>query len=121
MTQIGFTDLFERLGTADPGYSPLAAALSGAEVEITGFVVATHEGGDRIVLTDAPGVCPDCAPSAVPVLELPGFKGGADVPHAGTRAVRLRGRLSYGFAIAADGYASFLRLEDARIASDPRR
>jgi hypothetical protein len=30
-------------------------------------------------------------------------------------AVRLRGRLSYGFAIADDGYASFLRLENAQV------
>jgi hypothetical protein len=29
--------------------------------------------------------------------------------------VRLRGRLEYGFAIAGDGYASFLRLAEARL------
>lgn len=37
------------------------------------------------------------------------------------RAVRVRGRLSFGFAVAADGYASFLRLEDARVATGLRR
>jgi hypothetical protein len=35
--------------------------------------------------------------------------------------VRVRGRLSFGFAVAADGYASFLRLEDARVATGLRR
>jgi hypothetical protein len=40
---------------------------------------------------------------------------------SGAQAVRLRSRLAYGFAVAADGYASFLRLEDARVASGLRR
>jgi hypothetical protein len=119
MTRIDFTDLFDRLGTADLGYSKLAESLSGTEVEIAGFLVATHEGADRIVLTDDPGACPDCAPAPVPAVHLPGFT--VRVPRAGARAVRVRGRLSYGFAIAADGYASFLRLEDARLATGLRR
>jgi alanine dehydrogenase len=38
----------------------------------------------------------------------------AAVP-SGATAVRLRGRLEYGFAIADDGYASFLRLQDAKM------
>jgi hypothetical protein len=119
MTRIGFPDLFDRLGTADIGYSKLAESLSGTEVEIAGFLVATHDGADRVVLTDAPGACPDCAPAPVPAVELPGFR--ARARHTGAQAVRVRGRLSYGFAIASDGYASFLRLEDARVATALRR
>jgi hypothetical protein len=117
MTRIDFADLFDRIGTADLGYSPLAASLSGTEVEIAGFLVATHEGPGPLVLTDDPGACPDCAPAPVAAVHLPGFA--VRRPRAG--AVRLRGRLSYGFAIAADGYASFLRLEGARVATGLRR
>ena len=117
MTRIEFADLFDRVGTADLGYSRLAESLSGAEVEIAGFLVATHEGAGHVVLTDAPGACPDCAPAPVPAVSLPGFA----VRAPGAGAVRVRGRLSYGFAIAADGYASFLRLEDARVATGLRR
>jgi hypothetical protein len=119
VTRIGFTALFDRVGTTDLGYSKLAASLSGSEVEIAGFLVATHDGADRVVLTDAPGACPDCAPAPVPAVHLPGFK--APAARAAARAVRVRGRLSYGFAIAADGYASFLRLEDAHVATGLRR
>ena len=112
MTQrIEFDDLFDRLGTADLGYSKLAESLSGREVEVTGFLVTTHDVAASVVLTDTRGACPDCAPAPVPVVHLPGFP-----PRGGASAVRLRGRLSYGFAIDADGYASFLRLEDARLA-----
>jgi hypothetical protein len=118
MTRIGFTDLFDRLGTADVGYSKLAESLSGSDVEIAGFLVATHDGADRVVLTDAPGACPDCAPAPVPAVHLPGFRTPAG---RGSRAVRVCGRLSYGFAVAPDGYASFLRLEGARIATGLRR
>jgi hypothetical protein len=118
MTRIGFTDLFDRLGTADLGYSPLARSLSGSEVEIAGFLVAMHDGADRVVLTDAPGTCPDCAPAPVPAVHLPGFR--TPAAGEGALAVRVRGRLSYGFAVAADGYASFLRLENARVATGLR-
>jgi hypothetical protein len=88
-------------------------------VEITGFLVATHDGADRVVLTDAPGACPDCAPAPVPAVHLPGFR--APAVGGNARAVRVRGRLSYGFAVAPDGYASFLRLEGARVATGLRR
>ena len=119
MTRVGFPDLFDRLGTADLGYSALAESLSGTEVEIAGFLVATHERPARVVLTDAPGACPDCAPAPVPAVHLPGFR--AESAPSGAQAVRLRGRLSYGFMVATDGYASFLRLEDARLATGLRR
>jgi len=110
--KIGFDDLFAGRGSAELAFSERAAALSGAEVEIRGFLVPLHDGAGRLALVDTPGVCPDCAPAPVAAIHLPGF--GA-APSAS--AVRLRGRLAYGFEIAADGAASFLRIENARIAT----
>lgn len=69
----------------------------------------------RYALVDTPGVCPDCAAVPVAAIHLPDFRVSPGLKLA--QPVRLRGRLSYGFAIADDGYASFLRLEDARVAT----
>lgn len=108
--KIGFDDLFAGRGSAELAFSERAAALSGTEVEIRGFLVPLHTG--RFALVDTPGACPDCAPAPVAAIHLPGFRA---APTAS--AVRLRGRLAYGFEIAADGAASFLRIENARIAT----
>ena len=43
-----------------------------------------------------------------------------DVPRGdlfGAQAVRLKGRLKFGFEIVPEGYASFLRLENAAVAT----
>lgn len=110
--KVAFDDLFTGRGSDELGFSERAATLSGTEVEIQGFLVPLHEGG-RYALVDTPGACPDCAPVPVAAIQLPGFRAGAGA--TGASPVRLRGRLSYGFAIAKDGSASFLRIEGARI------
>ena len=102
--RLKFNDLFEGLG-----YSARCAELSGSEVEIAGFVVESHDGRARLLVAQ-PGGCPDCSPEPVAAITLPNFKGARG-------AVTVRGTLSYGFAIDGEGTASFLRLENARIAT----
>jgi hypothetical protein len=111
MKRVRFAELFR--GLDDPvelAFDPRAATLAGEEVEIRGFLAPLHD-GQRYALVNATGECPDCG--AVAAIHLPDFRP-APAPVAAT-AVRLRGRLEYGFAIAADGYASFLRLAGARV------
>ena len=102
--QLKFSDLFAGLG-----YSARCAALSGVEVEIAGWIADSHDGRLQLLVA-APGGCPDCAP--VPAIVLPDFR----IERTQT-PVRLRGTLSYGFEVDASGTASFLRLENARIAT----
>jgi hypothetical protein len=110
--RLKFSDLFHGVGTDTLRYSERCTALSGTEVELLGFIAKDHPESGRAMLVDQPGVCPDCSPAPVAALELPGFAAtGADT------AVRLRGRLSYGFVQDAAGNASMLRLENARIAT----
>lgn len=113
--RIGFDDLFTGRGGDGLAYSSRAEDLSGSDVELRGFLVPLHAEPTRFALVDRPGTCPDCAPMPVATVHLPGFRACAGLRLA--EPVRLRGRLSYGFAIAADGCASFLRLEDARVAT----
>ena len=101
--RLKFSDLFE-----GPGYSARGAALSGAEVEIAGYVVDSHDGSARLLVAE-PGGCPHC--SSVPAIALPGFR-----TKSGQGEVTLRGTLSYGFQVDASGAASCLRLENARLA-----
>jgi len=103
--RLKFSDLFEGLG-----YSARCAELSGAEVEIAGWVAESHD-GSAILLVAEQGVCPDCSPEPVPAITLPGFRIGPG------QLVKLRGTLSYGFAADAAGMGSMLRLENARIAT----
>jgi hypothetical protein len=111
--RLKFSDLFEGIGSAELCYcQDICTALSGQEVELAGWLSLAHPGTGRVMLVSEPGVCPDCSPLPVPCLDLPGF-----VPPRGPSAVRLRGRLSYGFQCDADGTASFLRLEQAKIAT----
>jgi hypothetical protein len=98
--RLKFSDLFE-----GAGYSPRCEALSGAEVEIAGYVVDTHDGRAQMLVAE-PGGCPHC--SAVPAVALPAFK-------IKPGAVTLRGVLSYGFFTDPAGDASFLRLEKAKL------
>ena len=114
MKRIGFDMLFDRLGTTEVGFGTAAAALDGAEVEIKGYLSPAHDGSGAIALAHTPGACPDCSPVPVAAIQLPGFVSPAVV---GGRAVRLRGRIEFGFAIDAGGNGSFLRLADARIAT----
>ena len=99
--RLKFSDLFE-----GPGYSARCAALSGAEVEIAGYVVDSHDGSARLLVAE-PGGCPHC--SSVPAIALPDFR-----TKSGQGEVTLRGMLSYGFQVDASGAASCLRLENAR-------
>ena len=100
--RLKFSDLFE-----GDGYAARCEALSGAEVEIAGYVVDTHDGRAQMLVAE-PGGCPHCSP--VPAISLPGSR-----LHTG--AVTLRGVLSYGFSMDAEGTASFLRLEKASVAT----
>jgi hypothetical protein len=73
-----------------------------------------HSDPRQITLAGAAGVCPDCAEAPVAYVHLPGFSPGAGL--FSPQAVRLKGTLSYGFAVVPEGYATFLRLEGASVA-----
>jgi hypothetical protein len=115
MQAITFRDLFEHIGDARMKFSKRAEALSGKQVELRGYLAAMHSDPRQIVLAGEAGVCPDCAEVPVPYLHLPGFVPGGGLFSA--QAVRLKGVLSYGFAVAPEGYATFLRLEGASIST----
>jgi len=104
--RLKFSDLFEGLG-----YSARCAELSGAEVEIAGWIAESHDGSGMLLVAEQ-GSCPDCSPEPVAAITLPGFKMDTQ-----GQPVKLRGTLSYGFAIDAAGTASILRLENARMAT----
>ena len=115
MQSISFRDLFDHIGTQRMTFCKRAEALSGQEVELRGYLVAMHSDPRQITLAGAAGVCPDCAEDPVAYVHLPGFNPGAGL--FSPQAVRLKGRLSYGFAVAPEGYATFLRLENASVAT----
>lgn len=115
MQTISFRDLFDHIGTERMIFSKRAEALSGEEVELRGYLVAMHADPRQITLAGEAGVCPDCAERPVAYTHLPGFSPGAGL--FSPQAVRLKGRLSYGFAIVPEGYATFLRLENASVAT----
>ena len=115
MQTISFRDLFDHIGTPRMTFSKRAEALSGEEVELRGYLVAMHGDERQITLAGTAGVCPDCAEEPVPFVHLPGFNPGAGL--FSPQAVRLKGTLSYGFAVVPDGYATFLRLENVSVAT----
>lgn len=115
MQNIAFRDLFEHIGTQRMTFSKRAEDLSGQEVELRGYLVAMHADARQITLAGEAGICPDCADKPVAYVHLPGFSPGGDL--FSPQAVRLKGRLSYGFAVVPEGYASFLRLENASVAT----
>ena len=115
MQTISFRDLFDHIGTERMTFSKRAEALSGEEVELRGYLVAMHSDSRQVTLAGTPGVCPDCADRPVAYVHLPGYDAGERLFSA--QAVRLKGKLSYGFAIVAEGYATFLRLENASVAT----
>ena len=98
--QLKLSELFEGLE-----YSPRCARLSGSTVEISGYVVDTHDGHAQMLVAE-PGGCPHCSP--VPAISLSG-------PRIAAGAVTLSGVLSYGFFVDGDGNGSMLRLEKARV------
>ena len=110
--RLKFSDLFDGAGTQELRYSERCKALSGQEVELSGYLSQDHPESGRVMLVEAPGVCPDCSPAPVACLALPGFS-----VRSTAGAVRLRGRLSYGYASDSQGNASFLRLEAARVST----
>ena len=107
-----FSDLFDELDSDALKYCPRCDCLSGEEVEIRGWLSQAHDGSRTVMLVSRQGDCPDCSPSPVAAVILPGFR----PPKHASGAVTLRGRLSYGFAIH-NGIASYLRLERARIST----
>jgi len=115
MQSVSFRDLFDHIGTQRMTFSKRAEALSGQEVELRGYLVAMHADPRQVTLAGEAGVCPDCAERPVAYVHLPGFSPGSGL--FSPQAVRLQGRLSYGFAVAAEGYATFLRLEHASVAT----
>jgi hypothetical protein len=115
MQNISFRDLFDHIGTQRMTFSRRAEGLSGQEVELRGYLVAMHADPKQITLAGEAGICPDCADKPVAYVHLPGFSPGGDL--FSPQAVRLKGRLSFGFAVAPEGYASFLRLERASVAT----
>lgn len=112
---VSFDDLFAARGTLEMRHRDEAAALDGARVEIAGVVVALHADEGRLLLSDAPGACPDCSPVPVAAIVLRGLTVLPDGVTAGLTPVTARGTLGVGFEIDRDGYASFVRLEDARL------
>ena len=115
MQTINFRDLFDHIGSERMTFSRHAETLSGQQVELRGYLVAMHADPRQITLAGAAGVCPDCAEKPVAYVHLPGFSPGAGL--FSPQAVRLKGTLSYGFAVAPAGYATFLRLENASVAT----
>ena len=115
MQNISLRDLFDHIGTQRMTFSKRAEDLSGQEVELRGYLVAMHADPKQITLAGEAGICPDCADKPVAYVHLPGFSPGGDL--FSPQAVRLKGRLSFGFAVAPEGYASFLRLENASVAT----
>ena len=104
--RLKFSDLFEGLG-----YTARCAELSGAQVEIAGWVTEAHDGSGTL-LVEHQGSCPDCSPEPVAAINLPGFRMDTQ-----DHPVKLRGMLSYGLVIDVTGTGSMLRLENARIAT----
>ena len=106
--RLSFSDLFD-----ENGYRGGCGQWSGQEVEISGYLNATHDGAARM-LVSVPGACPDCSPVPVAAIDLPGFEG-----EASEARVTMRGMLSYGFAVDEKGNASFLRIERASLQPEP--
>ena len=112
--RLDFDDLFENRGTLALRYRPDAATLDGLPVEIEGVVVRTHGEPPRLLLTERDEGCPDCAPIPVPAIFLPDLR---EVPAGvvpGLTRVVVQGTLRVGFAIDAEQYGSFVRIEAAR-------
>jgi len=115
---LNLQDLFEKEGANALRYAFLCEARSGERGDLEAFVVRTHDDRQWMAI-DQPGACPDCAPSPVAAMQLPGF----DLP-AGTDLAQpliLRGRLSCGFAVSSQGEASFLRPERACLYEGAKR
>jgi hypothetical protein len=104
--------LFEGMGTERLTYAPRCHALSGGWLQLETLVARSHD-GSRWLAVDQPGACPDCSAVPVAVVDLPGFEPPPNLDP--DQPLRLRGRLAYGFAVDAQGQASFLRLEGAEL------
>jgi hypothetical protein len=105
--RLKFSDLFE-VSAEGLRYGAACEQWHGKDVELRGWLSPAHDGSGDIMLVERPGECPDCSPVAA--VALPGFT-------RGEGAVTLRGRLSYGFQVNREGKASFLRLEEAKVAA----
>ena len=105
---VEFADLFDHLGTVDLRYSATAAALSGREVSIEGYLSHPHVPGGDLSLVDQPGLCPDCSPVPAAAICLPGARAPI-MADGGSRLILVRGRLEFGLRIV-NGTASMLRI-----------
>lgn len=114
--RLKFSDLFNGLGTEALAYGAGCKKFAGQDVEIRGWLAPAHDGSGQVLLVNAPGACPDCSPSPVAGLLLPGFILPGELKTK--TAVIVRGRISYGFACDEKNRASFLRLENAQLCQE---
>ncbi len=110
--ELALSDLFEGLGSSSLTYGPACRTLHGQRLTVRARLTRSHDGAQWLAVQEA-GVCPDCSPTPVAVLQLEGLALPDDF--SSPDLLRLQGRLSYGFAIDARGNASFLRLESAQL------
>lgn len=113
---VALADLFDGVGTTTLSYAPACRTLNGQRLTVTAELTRSHDGQQWLAVSEA-GICPDCSPTPVAVLQLNGLALPEDF--VATGSLRLQGRLSYGFAVDAQGNASFLRLEEAQLVTEP--
>lgn len=113
---LALDELFEGVGTGSLTYGAACRTLNGRSLTVTARLTRSHDGGQWLAVDEA-GVCPDCSPTPVAVLQLEGLAlpDGFSSPDL----LQVQGRLSYGFAIDGQGNASFLRLEGAQLLTPP--
>lgn len=110
--ELALCDLFEGVGSSSLSYGPACRTHNGQVLTVQARLTRSHDGSQWLAVDEA-GVCPDCSPTPVAVLQLEGLVLPEDF--SSPDVLRLQGRLSYGFAIDARGNASFLRLENAQL------
>lgn len=108
--RISFYTLFEERETRAMRHASRAGGLDGRRVEMHGVLTTTHGDEPAVLLTDRPGVCPDCWPVPLAVVLLAGLRVLPPGIVAGETPVVVRGRLCFGY-----DHAAFLRIEDATV------
>ncbi len=125
---ISFDDLYVGRATLDMAFHPNLKALSGRTVVLTGVLAPGHDhdidaGGHGhdprrvapLIITDAPGHCPDCAPAPVATLQVSGLDALPADAVPGETMLTLTGTLEFGYAVDQTGHASFIRLTRASL------
>ncbi len=113
---LALSDLFEGVGTGSLTYGAACRTLNGRALTVAARLTRSHDCGQWLAVNEA-GVCPDCSPTPVAVLQLEGLALPDDF--SSPELLQVQGRLSYGFAIDGQGNASFLRLEGAQLLNPP--